>query len=141
MGFSRRESWTGWPYLLPGYRPNAGINPMSLASGFVTASPTWKQVSSNSMATVTILSDLEHKKRKSVTASIYHASFPFYLPWSDGTRCHDLIFCLMLSSKPALSFFSTIDLLWIHVVVAPSFLYTILQVATNRFFYSSDNFL
>ena len=29
--------------------------------------------------------------------------FPFYLPWSDRTRCHDLIFFLMLSFKPAFS--------------------------------------
>ena len=31
---------------------------------------------------------LESKKIKSVTAS----TFTFYLPWSDGTRCHDLSF-------------------------------------------------
>ena len=33
---------------------------------------------------------LESKKKiKSVTASTF---FPFYLSWSDGTRCHDLSF-------------------------------------------------
>ena len=32
---------------------------------------------------------LEPKKRKSVTVSIF---FPFYLPWSDGTGCHNLRF-------------------------------------------------
>ena len=32
---------------------------------------------------------LESKKIKSVTLSIV---FPIYLPWSDGTRCHDLSF-------------------------------------------------
>ena len=32
---------------------------------------------------------LEPKKVKSVTVSTFS---PFYLPWSDGTRCHDLIF-------------------------------------------------
>ena len=31
--------------------------------------------------------------------------FPIYLPWSDGTRCHDLSF-LMLSFKPTFSLFS-----------------------------------
>ena len=31
---------------------------------------------------------LEHKKIKSVTAS----TFPLYLPWSDGNRCHDFSF-------------------------------------------------
>ena len=30
--------------------------------------------------------------------------FPFYLPWSDGTRCHDLVFFfLMFGFKPAFS--------------------------------------
>ena len=42
---------------------------------------------------------LEAKKRKFV---IVYAFFPIYLPWSDGTRCHDLSF-LMLSFKPAFS--------------------------------------
>ena len=32
---------------------------------------------------------LEPQKTKSVTVSIF---FPFYLPWSNGTRCHDLSF-------------------------------------------------
>ena len=32
---------------------------------------------------------LEPKKIKSVTVSTF---FPIYLPWSDGTRCHDLCF-------------------------------------------------
>jgi len=40
---------------------------------------------------------LELKKIKSVTVS-----HPIYLPWSDGTRCHDLSFW-MLSFKPAFS--------------------------------------
>ena len=39
------------------------------------------------------------KKIKSVTASTF---FPFYFPWSDGTRCHDLSF-LTLSFKPGFS--------------------------------------
>ena len=32
---------------------------------------------------------LEHKKTKSAVAVTF---FPFYLPWSGGTRCHDLSF-------------------------------------------------
>ena len=32
---------------------------------------------------------LEPEKLKAVTVSIF---FPIYLPWSDGTRCHDLSF-------------------------------------------------
>ena len=41
------------------------------------------------MATVTIHSDFGAQENK-----ICHCfnSFPFYLPWSDGTRCHDLSF-------------------------------------------------
>ena len=35
---------------------------------------------------------LESKKRKSATVSI----FPIYLPWSDGTRCHDLSFFFLM---------------------------------------------
>ena len=34
---------------------------------------------------------LETQKIKSVTVSIF---FPIYLPWSDGTRCHDLSFLM-----------------------------------------------
>ena len=47
---------------------------------------------------------LESKKIKSVTASTFPC-FSFYLPWSDGTRCHDLSFW-MLTFKPALSLLS-----------------------------------
>jgi len=43
----------------------------------------------NFMASVNICSDLGAQKNK-----IYHCFHfpPFYLPWSDGTRCHDLSF-------------------------------------------------
>ena len=50
--------------------------------------------------------------------------FPIYLPWSDGTRCHDLVFW-MLSFKPTFSlssftfikrFFSSYSLSAIRVV-------------------------
>ena len=42
-----------------------------------------------SMAAVTICSDFGAPKNK-----VWHCfhSFPIYLPWSDGTRCHDLRF-------------------------------------------------
>ena len=51
------------------------------------------------MAKVTICSDLGAPKNK-----VWHCfrCFPIYLPWSDGTRCHDLRFW-MLSFKPAFS--------------------------------------
>ena len=32
MGFSRQEYWSQLPFLSPGYLPNPGIEPMSLAS-------------------------------------------------------------------------------------------------------------
>ena len=54
---------------------------------------------------------LEPKKTKSVTH--YFHCFPIYLPWSDGTRCHDLSFW-MLSFKPnfSLSSFTLIQRLF-----------------------------
>ena len=52
---------------------------------------------------------LEPKKKKSLC---FHC-FPIYLPWSDGIRCHDLVFW-MLSFKPAfsLSYFTFIKRLF-----------------------------
>ena len=41
----------------------------------------------NFMAAVTICSDFGAPKNK-----VSVSSFPIYLPWSDGTRCHDLSF-------------------------------------------------
>ena len=43
----------------------------------------------NFMAAITICSDLGAQKNK-----VWHCfhCFPIYLPWSDGTRCHDLSF-------------------------------------------------
>ena len=48
---------------------------------------------------ITICSDFGAPKNK-----IWHCFhfFPIYLPWSDGTGCHDLCF-LMLSFKPTFS--------------------------------------
>ena len=46
---------------------------------------------------------LEPKKIKSVTVTKHSVHrFPIYLPWSDGTRWHDLLFW-MLSFKPSCS--------------------------------------
>ena len=43
----------------------------------------------NFMAAITICSDFGAQKNK-----VWHCfhCFPIYLPWSDGTRCHDLSF-------------------------------------------------
>ena len=43
----------------------------------------------NFMATVTIYSECGAQKNK--VSHCFHC-FPIYLPWSDGTRCHDLSF-------------------------------------------------
>ena len=57
------------------------------------------QASFNFMATVTICSDFGAQENK--VCHCFHC-FLIYLPWSDGTRCHDLCF-LKLSFKPAFS--------------------------------------
>ena len=51
------------------------------------------------MAAVTICSDFGAQENK--VSHCFHG-FPIYLPWSDGTRCHDLHFWI-LSFKPAFS--------------------------------------
>ena len=46
----------------------------------------------NFMAAVTVCSDFEAQENK-----IWHCFhfFPFYLPWSDGTGCHDIVFWML----------------------------------------------
>ena len=51
------------------------------------------------MTAVTICSDFGAQEKK---VSRCFCCFPIYLPWSDGTGCHDLIFW-MLNFKPAFS--------------------------------------
>ena len=52
------------------------------------------------MAAITICSDFGAQKDK-----VWHCfhCFPIYLPWSDGTRCHDLRFLNTESFKPTFS--------------------------------------
>ena len=64
-----------------------------------------EQASFNFMAAVTIHSDFRAQEKK--ICHCFH-SFPFYLSWSDGTRCHDPSFHLMLSFKSAFSLSSFI---------------------------------
>ena len=54
-------------------------------SRFVITFFSKKQVSSNFMAAVTICSDFRAQEEK--INHCFH-SFPFYLPWRDGTGCH-----------------------------------------------------
>ena len=49
----------------------------------------YKQLSSNFMTSVIIHSDFRAKEEE--ICHCFHL-FPFYLPWSDGTRCHDVKF-------------------------------------------------
>ena len=51
--------------------------------------PSKEQASFNSLAAVTVGSDSGAQENK---AGHCFQFFPFYLPWSDGTRCHDLSF-------------------------------------------------
>ena len=62
--------------------------------------PSKVQVSFNVMAAITVCSDSGTPNMVSITASTFP---PFYLPWSDGNKCHDLHFFLMLSFKPTFS--------------------------------------
>ena len=54
------------------------------------------------MAAVIICSDFGAQEKQ--ICHCFHC-FPFYLPWNEGTGCHDLSFW-MLSFKPAFSVFS-----------------------------------
>ena len=61
----------------------------------------------NFMAAITVCSDFGDQKNK--ICHCFHC-FPIYLPWSDGTRCHDLSFfeCWVLSQL----FHSPLSPLW-----------------------------
>ena len=58
-----------------------------------------KQASFNFMAAVTICSDLGAQENK--VPYCFHC-FPIYLPWSDGTRCHDLSFLNVAAAAKSL---------------------------------------
>ena len=115
----RLISWLHSPYagdpgLIPGLRRSPGEgkgnplqyscleNPMDRGTWQATVhgvakSQTWQNNWTSLQSPYAVI--LKPKKRKSVTAS---ASYPFYLPWSDGTGCRDFRF-LILRFKPALS--------------------------------------
>jgi len=68
-----------------------------LSRFFITFLPRSKHL--NFMAEVRVCRDFEMQENK--TCHCFHF-FPFYLPWSDGTRCHDLSF-LSVEFKPIFS--------------------------------------
>ena len=59
-----------------------------------------EQSSFNFMAAVTICSDFGAQENK--VCHCFHC-FPIYLPWSDGTGCHDISILNVYSLKPAFS--------------------------------------
>ena len=60
----------------------------NMLSRFVIAFLPREQASFNFMTAVTICSDFGAQENK--TCHHFHC-FPIYLPWSDGTRCHDIL--------------------------------------------------
>ena len=76
---------------------------MSLCFNTLSRFVSKSQASFNFTAAITILSDFGAQESK--ICYCFHC-FPIYLPWSDGTRCHNLIF-LMLSCKSAFSLYFT----------------------------------
>ena len=75
------------------------------------------------MAAITIYSDFGAQKNK--VSHCFHF-FPIYLPWNDGTRCHDLSF-KMLNFKPT---FSLSSLTFIKRLLSSSSLYAIRVVSS-----------
>ena len=77
-------------------------------SKFVLAFFPWSKLSSNFMATVTIHSDFWAQENK-ICHCFYF--FPIYLPWSDGTGCHDLSF---LTIEFQAIFFTLLEDMWVE---------------------------
>ena len=62
--------------------------PLNMLSKLVSF-PSKEQVSFNFMAAVSVCSDFGAREKKNLSL---FPIFPFYLPWSDGSRCHNLSF-------------------------------------------------
>ena len=84
MTTGKTMAWIIWPLL-------AKVTSLlfKMLSRFDHSSSSKEQVSFNFMAAVTICSDFGAQENK--VCHCFHC-FPIYLPWSDGTRCHDLCF-------------------------------------------------
>ena len=83
-----------------------------------------EQVSFNFMAAVTICSDFRAQGKK--VSHCFHC-FPIYLPWSDGTGCHDLSFWNVFKPDFSLSSLNSIKRLFSSSlsairVVSPAYL-------------------
>ena len=106
--------------------------------------PSKEQVSFNFMAAVTVCSNLRVQENK--ICPCFHF-FPFYLPWSDGTRYHDLSF-LSVDFKPTFSLssftlikrlFSSSSLSAIRVVSSAYLRLLLFQLATLILSYDSSS--
>ena len=83
---------------------------LSTAQGFFYSFPSKEQVSFNFIAPVPICSDFGTQENK-ICHCFYF--FPFCLPWSDRTRCHDLqFFNVEFKRSFSLSFFTFIKRLF-----------------------------
>ena len=104
---SRPFLWSNSHILIHGYWRNpsfdstdlcwqSGVSAFEYAVQVCHSFPSKKQMSFNFMAAVTIHSDFGAQESK-----ICHCLlFPFCLPWSDGTGCHDLSFFECWVSSP-----------------------------------------
>ena len=110
MGFSKLQCWSGFHSLLQGNFPTQRLN-LGLPHGRQTLYPlsyqgshqvchsfsSKEQASFNFVAAVTVGSHFGAQENESCYCFLFS---PICLPWSDGTRWHDLVFW-MLSFKPA----------------------------------------
>ena len=94
------------------------------------------------MATVTVYSGFGAQKNK---VSHYFQCLPIYLPWTDGTRCHDLIFydiykyiliSLYLFYKIFYTLFPSSQFLPPHLVPIPLFCMSVSFCFAYKFVYT-----
>ena len=105
LGFSRQEHWSGLPFPSPMHKSekwSRSVMSNSLKSHGLQSTrllcPWAFPGKSTGVGCHCLLhsSDLGAPQNK---VSHYFHCFPIYLPWSDGTRCHDLLVFWMLSFK------------------------------------------
>ena len=88
---ARILEWVTFPFSRGSSQPRDRTQVSCTAGGFFTSRPfpSKEQVSFHFMAAVTIRSDFGAQENK-----VCHCfrCFPIYLPWTDGTGCHDLLF-------------------------------------------------
>ena len=107
-----RRKWQPTPVFLPrkfqGWRSLVGYSPWGRKESDTTERLNWTELN-----WVTICSDFGAQEKK--VCHCFHC-FPIDLPWSDGTRCHDLNF-LNGDFKPT---FSLTSLTFIKRLFSPS---------------------